>query len=233
VGNATHNAVSTTARVIETVREQQRERELAAAAWARYAAASEHPYIEDFAEGFKAGFADYLYAGGTGEPPPLPPKRYWASRYESAEGAEVVRRWYAGWRAGAAEARASGLRQFVTLLSPPPDPAHPTPEPTAHADDPDKVAEFVLPAPHASAEGAEVMRQWNAGWLRRFVTPPGPPSGPPPDLAHPAPGPAAHADDPDKGTELVLPAPRPLPAPEKGSQLPPAPKGEESSEVRE
>jgi hypothetical protein len=163
VGNATRNAIGATSRAIESLREQQRDRELAAAAWARYAANSDHQYTSDFAGGFTDGFADYLYWGGTGDPPPVPPQRYWALRYKSAEGAEAIRQWYAGWRAGAAEACSSGLRQFVMLPSPPPAPprdtAHPAAEPAAPAADPDKVPESVLPAPRplpAPEEGGQL-----------------------------------------------------------------------------
>src|SRR5262249_32778353 len=31
----------------------------------------------DYAEGFEEGFVEYIYGGGTGEPPPVPPRKYW------------------------------------------------------------------------------------------------------------------------------------------------------------
>src|ERR1051326_574706 len=47
---------------------------LANAAWDKLK--KDHPkqeYSADYEVGFKCGFADYVYAGGTGAPPPLPP----------------------------------------------------------------------------------------------------------------------------------------------------------------
>jgi hypothetical protein len=80
------------------------------------------PYSPDYAMGFKDGFADYLYAGGTGEPPPLPPRYYWKMRYETPDGHQAMEDWFAGFRHGAGVARASGYREWVTIASSvPPD----------------------------------------------------------------------------------------------------------------
>src|SRR5690606_14648866 len=46
-------------------------------------ATPEVDYTADDADGFRDGYADYLYAGGTGAPPPLPPRRYWRKYYQS------------------------------------------------------------------------------------------------------------------------------------------------------
>ncbi len=78
----------------------------------------------DYASGFKTGYADYLRAGGTGLPPPLPPRHYWGYRYQTAEGHQAIDQWYAGFRDGAGAAQASGYRQFMvvptqTVLVPP------------------------------------------------------------------------------------------------------------------
>src|ERR1700737_2929218 len=57
-----------------------RNREQAEAAWGSFDI--KHPttvYSSDFARGFKVGYSDYLYAGGTGAPPPVPPRCYWNS----------------------------------------------------------------------------------------------------------------------------------------------------------
>ena len=55
--------------------ERRRDHKLAEAAWEDVEKANPGPaYAPDYANGFKDGFADYLYAGGTAEPPPLPPR---------------------------------------------------------------------------------------------------------------------------------------------------------------
>lgn len=84
----------------------------------------------DYACGFKEGFVDYLYAGGNGEPPAMPPKRYLRFREQKAHGCEALLAWYAGYRHGAAVAMASGLRQRLLIpLPPPPGPSLPPPLP--------------------------------------------------------------------------------------------------------
>src|SRR5256885_13183468 len=40
-------------------------------------------------------------------PPPLPPRSYWKTQYESPEGREAVRDWFAGFRFGVAADRKS------------------------------------------------------------------------------------------------------------------------------
>lgn len=89
-------------------------------------------YSADYARGFKAGFVDYLYAGGCGEPPALPPKCYRHFHAESAHGVQALQDWYAGFRHGAAVAKESGLRQFV-VVSLPPLPGAPLPQPPGPA----------------------------------------------------------------------------------------------------
>lgn len=69
----------------------------------------------DYARGFREGFTDFLDAGGTGQPPPLPPRRYWNDRYASPQGRKAVQDWFAGFRHGAAMARASGAREFAMV----------------------------------------------------------------------------------------------------------------------
>src|SRR5262245_49080136 len=73
-----------------------------------------------FHDGFVEGFIDYVEAGGTGEPPYLPPFRFRLTEHRTPEGQAAIREWYAGFREGAAAARASGLRElnFVTLPGP-------------------------------------------------------------------------------------------------------------------
>src|SRR5947207_1402939 len=64
-----------------------RDRQVAEFAWAEYKTAFPNPgHSHDWERGFKDGFADYLYAGGTGLPPPLPPREYWTTAYETPGG---------------------------------------------------------------------------------------------------------------------------------------------------
>lgn len=115
----------------------------------------------DYACGFKDGFADYLRAGGNGQPPPLPPRRYWHAKYRTPTGHQAVEAWYAGFSEGVAAAKNSGLRRWrvVSLhagpvgppkltpggppLVPPAGPFAPFPFP--HAERPDALE--TLPAP--------------------------------------------------------------------------------------
>jgi hypothetical protein len=75
---------------------------------------------EAFHEGFVEGFVDYVEAGGTGEPPYLPPFRYRLTEHRTPEGQAAIRDWYAGFREGSAAAKASGLRElnYVPLPGP-------------------------------------------------------------------------------------------------------------------
>jgi hypothetical protein len=108
----------------------------AKAAWAHYQEQCPGvPRSSDFGAGFESGYADYLYAGGTGNPPPVPPRCYWKSKYETPKGHCAIEDWFAGFREGATDARLSGARQYVTLplpaistpAAPPPtlEPPHP------------------------------------------------------------------------------------------------------------
>jgi|SRR5579884_2712395 len=103
-------------RNLTDIRECHRNRELAEAAWGTYF--SKHPkmeYSEDFECGFKEGFEDFLFWGGTGAPPPVPPRCYWNYKYETPEGQKAAQNWFAGFRAGAESARESGYRKLVLV----------------------------------------------------------------------------------------------------------------------
>jgi hypothetical protein len=71
-------------------------------------------------DGFVEGFIDYVEAGGSGEPPYLPPFRYRLTKYRSADGVAVIEDWYAGFRHGAAVAQGSGLRELNVVPLPGP-----------------------------------------------------------------------------------------------------------------
>src|SRR5438034_764095 len=88
------------------------DRRLAEAAWKEIVTENPEPSPSaDYASGFKDGFADYLFEGGTGAPPPLPPRHYWNEKYRTQEGQQAIEDWFAGYHHGAAAAQTSGLRQ--------------------------------------------------------------------------------------------------------------------------
>ncbi len=73
---------------------------------------------EFYARGFKEGFADYLYAGGSGEPPATPPWIYRTRHFDTPDGPNNLQDWYAGWRHGSSVARQSGIRDQVLVPIP-------------------------------------------------------------------------------------------------------------------
>ncbi len=72
-------------------------------------------YSRHYRRGFFDGFKDFMDAGGSGDPPTLPPRSYWRIYYQNPEGHEAIQDWFEGWRHGASIARASGVRDYVTL----------------------------------------------------------------------------------------------------------------------
>lgn len=144
-----------------------RDRKWADHAWEKARRASPGAYSEDYARGFKDGFAHYLFRGGKGEPPPLPPPHYRKLSYQTPQGYRAIEDWYAGFRHGTDAARQSGYRQFITGPSalrvsgpvpPPPEPgtdqAAPLPPPPVWAP--------VPPAPVAPpnpSQGPQVDKQ--------------------------------------------------------------------------
>ena len=54
-----------------------------------------------YGQGFRDGFVDYTFAGGTGEPPAVPPRKLWNVFYRNEEGHQSTADWFAGYRHGA------------------------------------------------------------------------------------------------------------------------------------
>lgn len=71
----------------------------------------------DYMAGFKDGFVAYVYAGGTGQPPPVPPRKFWNVGFRNPRGQDSAADWFAGYRHGANVARAEGYRERVTIQS--------------------------------------------------------------------------------------------------------------------
>jgi hypothetical protein len=113
-------------------------------------------YSHDFRLGFLDGYADYLYAGGTGNSPPVPPRWYWRAENETFEGHAAIKDWFEGFRRGAAEARASGYRELVTLpFSSPPPSTLPHSHTPASILPPEGSSPTTLPAPATLPSPAE------------------------------------------------------------------------------
>ena len=85
-------------------------------AWAETGACCpESCQAADYAWGFREGFAEYVYAGGNGEPPAMPPRPYWQADLRSREGAAAAASWFEGYRHGARVAREGGYREATTI----------------------------------------------------------------------------------------------------------------------
>jgi hypothetical protein len=114
-GDASRNIGVSLARPVEQKREWQRNYQWAEQAWAESCAADgATARSEDYAAGFKDGFAEYLFRGGNGEPPLVAPLRYRGFRYQTPEGYQAIDDWFAGYRHGASAAKKSGAREWIT-----------------------------------------------------------------------------------------------------------------------
>lgn len=71
----------------------------------------------DYAQGFRDGFVDYTFAGGTGEPPAVPPRKLWNVFNRSEDGRQRAADWFAGYRHGTHVSREGGYRSLSTLSS--------------------------------------------------------------------------------------------------------------------
>jgi hypothetical protein len=101
----------------------------------------------DFGLGFKAGFSTYLFEGGSGNPPPVPPRCSWRAEMETPQGRRAIQDWFNGYRTGAAVARQSGYRELVTLPANTALPRRLTPAAASPAPGPLPLKELDPPAP--------------------------------------------------------------------------------------
>jgi hypothetical protein len=111
-GRNFHVAVATP---FEERREKARNQQWAEEAWQTVCndtGASAHSI--DFAQGFKDGFAEYLFRGGDGELPLAAPLRYRDVKYQNPQGYQAIQDWFEGYRLGAARAHDSGARKWIT-----------------------------------------------------------------------------------------------------------------------
>ncbi len=107
-------------------------------------------YAYHYGCGFRRGFADYLEADGTGQPPAAAPWEYRTAAFETPEGRHDVEDWYAGFRNGAAVAHAGGYRDAAVVLPLALPPAYSSPRPTPPQQPPaaSQPDSELLPPPH-------------------------------------------------------------------------------------
>jgi hypothetical protein len=91
--------------------------------WADRALAEERGHCPDlfgepdYVMGFRDGFVDFVYLGGTGEPPPVPPRQFWNVMLRSPDGKQRANLWFDGYRHGASVARDGGYRELGRVHS--------------------------------------------------------------------------------------------------------------------
>jgi hypothetical protein len=73
------------------------------------------PVSAAYHAGFVDGFVDYVYLGGIGEPPPIPPRQFWNVEGRSPEGKAMANDWFAGFRHGSRMGAEGGYRVLATL----------------------------------------------------------------------------------------------------------------------
>jgi hypothetical protein len=118
--------------------ERVRNRKLAAAAWDRVCSTDPQVYSEDYGKGFREGFAEHLYHGGT-QPPAVPPAHYRHISYQTPDGYRAIEAWFAGYRHGVDVAVETGTRRWIT-----------GPSGIPHAPDPHEAIAASGPTPHTA-----------------------------------------------------------------------------------
>jgi hypothetical protein len=173
--DGTRNLVLSIKAPLEAHHEKARNRQWAEDAWLTVAKGT---YSKDYADGFKDGFADYLFYGGDGELPLTPPLHYRSVRYQNPQGYAAIQDWHHGYRHGAGVARDSGAREWITGPSPltslsgaaPPKPAPAVAAPLIELPPPEPVP--VPPAVQPKSEQASDKAPINARIADVFVAPP-------------------------------------------------------------
>jgi hypothetical protein len=104
---------------VDDHRANKRLRQMAHEAWEQFTMChAVGSYCPDFAAGFTDGYYEYLYAGGNGAPPPVPPRHYWNDAWRTELGQQAINEWYSGYRTGAEVAMSYGRREIATVPAP-------------------------------------------------------------------------------------------------------------------
>ena len=74
----------------------------------------DQPHLGAFGAGFRAGYTD-VATGGTGCPPPLPPRKYWNWKYQTPEGQSKVAAWFSGYPYGAQAAEEEQAGEYQNI----------------------------------------------------------------------------------------------------------------------
>ena len=99
----------TTHRAIDDAAVTMQNRLFATSAWHEYGPESgEVEHRGHFKDGFKAGYAA-VASGRNGDPPALPPQKYWSVFYRNHEGQEKMLAWFNGYACGAFAAENEGV----------------------------------------------------------------------------------------------------------------------------
>jgi hypothetical protein len=201
--NAARNLTEAPIDAADNVHQRLRNHRLAKEAWEAVRGADPgHEYSEDYACGFKEGFADYIYAGGHGLPPEAPPYCYRKSNHQTPAGVQAAEDWFAGFRHGARVAKESGLRQYMLVPTA-------TPGPFPEFDSSVKLARLAQAAASAPAEPLPAPRK-----EERPADKPAPPS----KVTEPV-----SAAVPPVSGRIILDAGEPAPPPRPASTPRPAP----------
>lgn len=94
-----HTELAQYPRVTDGYMSRQTYRQWAREAWEREVGT--HGLLaedEHYRQGFIDGFVDFVSAGGNGEPPPIPPRRFWKITYRTPAGDQVISQWSQGFR---------------------------------------------------------------------------------------------------------------------------------------
>jgi hypothetical protein len=119
IWDGSRNVALSVAKPIEILLECKRNRRWAEDAWEQVSAQAtcREASSTDYAAGFKEGYANYLFRGGNGEPPLVAPLHYRHIKYQTPGGYEAIQDWFHGYRHGAAMARDSGARKWITAAA--------------------------------------------------------------------------------------------------------------------
>lgn len=98
---------------MDDARERKRNWKCAEGTWEQIRTTDPHAYSPDYAQGFKEGFAEYLYSGKE-DAPAVAPAHYRRFSYQTPQGYRAIEDWFAGYRCGVAAATETGYRRLVT-----------------------------------------------------------------------------------------------------------------------
>jgi hypothetical protein len=98
---------------VDDARERRRNWKCAEGSWTQIRSTDPHAYSPDYGQGFKEGFAEYLYSGKE-DSPALAPAHYRRFSYQTPQGYHAIEDWFAGYRRGVAAAIETGYRRLVT-----------------------------------------------------------------------------------------------------------------------